>query len=78
MRRFIIETLAPQASLKVHVKRLAITDLLSADAVFLCNSIYGVWPVQKFLGEQTSAFNAHALTAKLQKLLSTALAVQHA
>lgn len=73
MRRFIIETLAPQAGLKVHVKRLTITDLLSADSVFLCNSIYGIWPVQKVFVEQTQEFNAHALTAKLQNLLNAAL-----
>jgi 4-amino-4-deoxychorismate lyase len=78
MRRFIIETLVPQASLKVHIKCLAITDLLSADAVFLCNSIYGIWPVQKIVDEQTQEFNAHALTTKLQNLLNAALAVQHA
>lgn len=75
MRRFIIETLAPQAGLKVHVKRLTITDLLSADSVFLCNSIYGIWPVQNVLVEQTQAFNAHTLTVKLQNSLNAALAV---
>lgn len=78
MRRFIIETLAPQVGLKVQVKRLVITDLLSADAVFLCNSLYGIWPVQKILGEQTHVFNAYVLTEKLQNLLNAALAVQHA
>ncbi len=78
MRRFIIEALAPQAGLKVHVKRLSITELLNADAVFLCNSIYGIWPVQKVLGEQTQEFNAHVLTAKVQNLLNAALALQHA
>jgi 4-amino-4-deoxychorismate lyase len=78
MRRFIIETLALQAGLKVHVKRLAMTDLLSADAIFLCNSIYGIWPVQKILGEQTQEFNTHALTEKLQNLLNAALDVQYA
>lgn len=77
MRRFIIETLAPQASLNVHVKHLTITDLLTADAVFLCNSIYGIWPVQQILGEQTQVFNTHVLTVQLQNLLKAALAVQH-
>ena len=78
MRRCIIETLAPQAGTKVHVKRLAITDLLSSDAVFLCNSLYGIWPVQRFLGEHACVFDEHALAAKLQNLLSAAFAVQHA
>ncbi|HOY24793.1 MAG TPA: aminodeoxychorismate lyase [Cellvibrio sp.] len=78
MRRFIIETLAPQVGLKVHVKRLTITDLLSADSIFLCNSLYGIWPVQKILGEQTHVFNAHELTEKLQNLLNAVLVVQQA
>lgn len=73
MRRFIIETLAPQASLKVHVKRLSITDLLSADAVFLCNSLYGIWPLRKLLSENSHDFKVDAITLKLQKLLREAL-----
>lgn len=76
MRRFIIETLAPQAGLAVEIKRLSCADLLSADAVFLTNSLYGIWPVQKILGQQTQVFNAHALTAKLQNLLHKALVAQ--
>ena len=76
MRRFIIETLAPQAGLMVHVKRLTITDLLSADSVFLCNSNYGIWPVQKMLGEQTHSFDIGVITPDLQKLLREALTLQ--
>ena len=76
MRRFIIETLAPQVGLMVRVKRLTITDLLSADAVFLCNSLYGIWPVQKILGEQTHSFDIGAITPDLQKILREALTLQ--
>jgi 4-amino-4-deoxychorismate lyase len=74
MRRFIIETLAPRASLKVHIKMLTLRDLTDADAVFLCNSIYGVWPVQKLFGEQEFSFNPDTITLNLQQLLNKALA----
>jgi 4-amino-4-deoxychorismate lyase len=74
MRRFIIETLAPQAGLKVHVERLRFADLIGADAVFLCNSLYGIWPLRKLLSENSHDFNVDAITLKLQTLLYEALA----
>ena len=73
MRRFIIETLAPQAGLKVHIKRLSLADLTTADAVFLCNSLYGIWPLTKLLSEQTYSFNVDSITLKLQELLCKAV-----
>jgi 4-amino-4-deoxychorismate lyase len=79
MRRFIIETLAPQAGLNVSIKNLSLADLMSADAAFLCNSIYGIWPLTKLLCEkahnleQTYSFNVDAITLKLQKLLRESL-----
>lgn len=73
MRRFIIETLAPQVGLKVHIKRLSLGDLINADAAFLCNSLYGIWPLTKLLGENAHDFNVDAITLKLQKTLREAL-----
>lgn len=73
MRRFIIETLAPQAGLKVHIKRLSLADLINADAAFLCNSLYGIWPLRKLLGERAHDFDVDAITSKLQKTLREAL-----
>lgn len=74
MRRFIIETLAPQAGLKVHIKRLSLVDLINADAVFLCNSLYGIWPLRKLLSENSHDFKIDAITLRLQKLLHEVLA----
>jgi 4-amino-4-deoxychorismate lyase len=74
MRRYIIETLAPQAGLSVQVKRLTLIDLISADAAFLCNSVYGIWPLATFLSDKTYSFNASAITLSLQNLLRAALA----
>lgn len=74
MRRFIIETLAPQAGLKVHITRLSLDDVINADAVFLCNSLYGVWPLRKLLSENSHDFKIDAITLRLQKLLHEVLA----
>ncbi len=74
MRRFIIETLAPQAGLIVDIKALNQTDLFNADAVFLCNSLYGIWHVKKILADQIHVFKPHAVTLGLQSALCEALA----
>jgi 4-amino-4-deoxychorismate lyase len=76
MRRFIIETLAPQASLKTHIQKLGLKDLIAADAVFLCNSLYGIWPVQKLISEQEYGFYPNPVISNLQNLLSSTLASQ--
>lgn len=45
MRAAIIQQFAPALSMSVHERRLTIASLLSADAVFVCNSVFGIWPV---------------------------------
>ncbi len=45
MRRLILEELAPALSLSVEVRRLSEQDLLAADELFVCNSVFGIWPV---------------------------------
>lgn len=74
MRRFIIETIAPEAGLNLQVSVLYLDDLLNADAVFLCNSLYGIWPVARLDAEKPHIFTTHAITQKLQSILSEALA----
>lgn len=73
MRRFIIETLAPQTSLKTHIQKLGLKDLTGADAVFLSNSLYGIWPVRKLMSEQEYCFYPNPIISNLQNLLSKAL-----
>jgi 4-amino-4-deoxychorismate lyase len=74
MRRFIIETIAPKANLNVQVKPLYREDLLNSDAVFLCNSLYGIWPVANIVGEAERTFLKHPLIAKFQSSIEEALA----
>jgi len=47
MRQHIIETLAPKRGLAVKEKRMTLQELLSAKEVFICNSVFGIWPVSK-------------------------------
>jgi len=45
MRDYIISGVAPRLRLKTVVKKIYTEDLLSADELFVCNSVFGVWPV---------------------------------
>jgi len=73
MRRFIIETLAPQAGVKTHVVILGALDLFDADEVFLCNSLYGIWPVKKLIADNQQDFKSGAITHRLQNLVNKTL-----
>ncbi|OUM05463.1 aminodeoxychorismate lyase [Pseudomonas syringae] len=61
---------ARNLGLTVEIRDLHLPDLESADEVFLCNSVYGVWPVCGF-----SALNwaVGPLTRKLQGIARTLL-----
>lgn len=44
MREYVMTWLRARG-VKLTVSRLVRADLLTADAVFLCNSIHGIWPI---------------------------------
>lgn len=68
MREFIISVIAPALSLNVVIQRLTLADVLVADECFVCNSIFGVWPVSRLgvahIGTQRS------VTEKIQRMVS--------
>ncbi len=74
MRRFILETAAPQNNIGINVKLLQREDVLDADALFLCNSLYGIWPVAQIVGECARSFPAHPMIEKLQRTVNETLA----
>ncbi|MEN0037638.1 MAG: aminodeoxychorismate lyase [Cellvibrio sp.] len=74
MRRVIVEQFAPAAELTVNVVDMELDFLLSADEIFLCNSVYGIWPVNNVIDDreknpQQYAFHQHQITQALQHQL---------
>ncbi|MFF7107741.1 MULTISPECIES: aminodeoxychorismate lyase [Pseudomonas] len=69
MRGALLEQ-ASLSGLAVEVRDLTLEDLQQADEVFVCNSVYGIWPVREF-----AALNwpAGPLTLKLQAVARTLL-----
>lgn len=63
MRSALLER-APMLGIKVEVRDLQMSDLQQADEVFVCNSVYGIWPV---LGFEQLHWSAGPLTRKLQR-----------
>jgi 4-amino-4-deoxychorismate lyase len=46
MRQFLIEQL-PSLGLRLHEGRYPVSEVLAADEIFFCNSLYGIWPVRQ-------------------------------
>lgn len=67
MRAVIMENLAATIPLPVQEARLTLTDLLNADTVFVCNSIFGVWPVSSIGVSQIQI--QHEIIAKIWQQL---------
>jgi 4-amino-4-deoxychorismate lyase len=65
--RNIVLALAKQAQIKVIEKSISKQQLLTADAVFVTNSIIGIWPVKQIDAQQ---FKIDAVIYELQNLLS--------
>lgn len=75
MRRFILERVAPAAGLASQVVEMQLEFLAAADELFLCNSVFGIWPVKhlsigQYLPETADVYYPeHVVTQKLQQQL---------
>lgn len=69
MRAALLEASAGEG-VAVSVTDLSMADLERADEVFVCNSVYGVWPVRSFASLNWSP---GPLTRKLQAIARTLL-----
>lgn len=65
MRERIIEQ-AETLNLPLQVREVVLEDVLSADGLFFCNSLIGIWPVLE-LGQ--SSFKKHPLVGQLSERL---------
>ena len=69
MRAEVLEQAARQG-ITCEVRDIAFDELLTADEVFVCNSLYGIWPVRELAA---SVWPAGPLTRKLQALIRSLL-----
>ncbi|MFK8329417.1 aminodeoxychorismate lyase [Pseudomonas sp. BJa5] len=69
MRAALIEQ-AAAAGIAVRITDLSLKDLELADEVFVCNSVYGIWPVRAFASLN---WPPGPLTLKLQAIARTLL-----
>jgi len=67
MRAHIIEHAAPALGLLLEIRDLDYEELLAADEVFMCNSLYGIWPVHSL---DARRWSPGAVTRKLQAVLA--------
>jgi 4-amino-4-deoxychorismate lyase len=69
MRAEVLEQAACQ-DIPCEVRDIAFDELLAADEVFVCNSLYGIWPVRELAA---GVWPAGPLTRKLQALIRSLL-----
>lgn len=69
MRAALIDQ-AADAGISLRITDLSLQDLEQADEVFVCNSVYGIWPVRAFASLNWSP---GPLTRKLQAIARTLL-----
>jgi 4-amino-4-deoxychorismate lyase len=69
LRRLIIEDLSPKLGLTLQIKKLTLNDLLTADEIFLCNSVNGIWPVVNISSQHETQFHIGKTTRLLQQEL---------
>ena len=67
MRQYLLEELLPRCSFQVMETNISIDQLLSAEEVFICNSIVGIWPVVSLEGQGEWSLGKNTL--KVQGML---------
>jgi 4-amino-4-deoxychorismate lyase len=69
-KNYLIDKLLPQVGLSCDAKELDLGDLLSADEVFLTNSITGIWPITELAqgNENISQWPVGTVTRSLQSM----------
>lgn len=79
MRQSILEKLAALLGLVCHIVDMDLDFLCAADEMFLCNSVYGIWPINTLIdGRQgiivsQHSYTSHQITRALQQQLSRLL-----
>jgi 4-amino-4-deoxychorismate lyase len=75
MRKTIMDKLAPAVGIEYRIMNMDMDFLGSADEIFLCNSVYGIWPVNTISDNRQSVvacqnnYTNHHITRILQQQL---------
>ena len=75
MRRLLIEHISVAEAMPCHIVDMEFDSFVKADEILLCNSIYGIWPVNLLHDRLTSGsgneilFPDHHVTLRLQQRL---------
>lgn len=59
MRKTIIEKLAPALGLACQIVDMELDFVRGADEIFLCNSVYGIWPINQLADDRESMVATH-------------------
>jgi 4-amino-4-deoxychorismate lyase len=65
MRRYLLQYFAEQA-IDCEIKTLQLSDIQHAQALFFCNSLIGIWPVQRF---NTYIYHIPPIVKHLQQIV---------
>lgn len=65
MRRYLLQYFVEQA-IGGEIKTLQLSDIQQAQALFFCNSLIGIWPVQRF---NTNIYNIPPIVKQLQQIV---------
>ena len=65
MRRYLLQYFVEQA-IECEIKTLQLSDIQQAQALFFCNSLIGIWPVQRF---NTDIYNIPPIVKQLQQIV---------
>jgi 4-amino-4-deoxychorismate lyase len=69
MREFILTKLSSSLSISCQQKNILMDELLSADEIFVCNSVIGIWPVIQLHTNSIQNFTVGKITSELQAAL---------
>lgn len=59
MRKTIIEKLAPALGLTCQIVDMELDFVCAADEIFLCNSVYGIWPINQLIDDRQTVIAKH-------------------
>nr|MBS0020012.1 aminodeoxychorismate lyase [Gammaproteobacteria bacterium] len=74
MRAIIMEVIRSERKVPLRVKAIRLPSLVAAEELFFCNSLFGIWPVQRF-ARRTYAVGP--ITQHLQRELVRRRVVAH-